>query len=323
MDETDLFHDEVDSNLRMRYPMKTLRMLGTFIVIHIVVRVLLVTFLPNTGTGFEILIDIVFIGAFLLTIVSLLLGSNHYVLKNVLRTIWLVIGLSVLTIIISFATGHHGEDILSTLIKEVLPFGKIMGSLFWVVRDSAFYERPMNLSIDFARDVAKLLLQTALNPIFTGFASILMFSERMSDESCEKSSKQSYFHFVNPEPAYNRLNRRFSLRGALTSSFGAVYAAYAATFVFNGLVKVLSVTFGISKTFIMLFLCIISVGLVLLIWLSPILRADKRPTTGLSISQSAPQGKNILMKLLFSLVKMFILNIIIIIILGLFSGTVS
>ena len=300
--------------------MKVFKTLGTIIGLYIVSRVFIPILTPNGGEGFATLADIILIGSLLLTVLSLLLGRSSKALKSVLRTLSLIIGLAAVIIVISFMTGHQGGDVITTMINEIIPFGKIIGSVLGVLQASAMYEAPLFSPLNFLTDSAKLLLQAILNPIITGIVFVFVFNnEREVWESKKTYAERSYSQFINPEPAYDRRARSFSFSGAIAGFFGAIYAAYAAAFVFSGLISILSDTMGVSETLINALFIIVIIGLLLLAWLSPILRTDKRPHTGLSISQ----GQNVLTKLLFNLIKMIVLNIVIVFIISLFSGTVS
>jgi hypothetical protein len=301
--------------------MKIIKSLGTIIGLFILAQVLMAVLVPQGGSALAPLLNIVLVCSLLLGVFSLLLGGKNSALKSVSKTLGLIIGLVILTIVIAIMTGSI-NNITETFISRIVPFGQIIGIIFGFVKADAVFGAADSLAVDFAKDSAKLIFGAVLYPIITGLVFEFIFkSEREKWENDNDYSRRGYFMFMNPDPAYdkrhNNFFERFSLRGIAAWFFGGIYTAYAATFLFNGLIIFLSGSIGIGETAISIILFIIIIGLILLAWLSPILRADLRPHTGLML----PKGRGVLYKLLFSLLKMMAINIILVLVVGLLTGT--
>ena len=299
--------------------MKVLKALGTVVGFYVVARVLIAIFVPSSNGILGALTNIMLVGSMILAVLSLLSGGRSRSLKSLSRCIGLILGLTIFTIVVALLTSENGDggfNIAKTFVEKVVPFGNIIGTAMGVIKKSAQAE-PFSI-IKIAKDFAKLLLEAVLNPILSGFLYVFLFeNQKDSWESSSGYAKRTYEDFTKPEPSYNKLRRTFSLRGIIAEFYGAIIAIYAATFVFNWGVKTISAAIGEIPVLIILG-CLI-VGLFLLAWLSPILRSDLRPHSGLVISKS----RGVLSKLVFSLLKMITINILVILIVGLFVGSAS
>jgi hypothetical protein len=230
---------------------------------------------------------------------------------KVLKALGAIFGLIVLAqvLMVLLGSGAGGDTgILRAFIEEVVPFGNIIGAAMGFVRTSVLAE-PVTL-IKLLTDTAKLLLETIVNPIAKGFFFVFLFENRKKNgESPAGYAKRAAADFNNPEPAWDRLRRTFSLRGGLAAFLGAITGICAAAFLFDWGAAFLIERMGEIPLVVLLILMI--AGLFLLAWLSPILRPDLRPHTGLLISRS--RG------LLFSLIKTVGVNIVIVLVVGCLS----
>jgi hypothetical protein len=184
------------------------------------------------------------------------------------------------------------------------------------VETKAVYDYVTHIPTYMFRESAKLLLETVLNPIINGF----MFSFVFNDETYGRGrsafgSARGYVSFSEPAPAFSMRKRHFGVAGVITGFFCAVLTAYAATLVFNWGGALPEERFGAVP--VLIIFCVAIAALFLLAWLSPILRPDRRPHTGLMITRES----SVLRSLLFSLIKMMVLNAAIIFVAGSFAGT--
>ena len=271
---------------------------------YIALYVVIAYTFPGGSNVMLTLLNFVLAGAVLLAIFSLALGAKSPALQSVSRTIGLIVGLSIITIFISVLTGQ-GTNVAKALIEEVIPFGKIISGLFEVASESARFEMPASLMVYLAYEVAKLMLQVILTPIITGITYVFVFNN-------ERTGVDSYKDFTEPERGYDKTRRSFSIKGIISVFFGTIYAVFAATFVFNGLIDILLNMANLGNAVLFITLVLIAVGLFLVALFSPILSPDKR-IFGFSLPFT-PHGKKILRKLLFSLGKVFAINFLIILI---------
>ena len=291
-----------------------IKKLLTAIGIFIVAQLLLAFLFP--GGGMKSLLNIALVGCFLLALFSLSFGRKGTALRGATRTGGLLVGMTIATIVIALLTAatsrsaDSGFDLVSMFVKEVVPFGRYIGTALKVVKISA-EAQPLSTPVLIARDIAKLVLETIIDPILSGFLFVFIFENApRAHESVEDYSRRSHQDFLSFSPIYQRA-RKWSFKGAVAGLFGAVYSAYAATLVFNIGTDLLAEKVGEPLMVIIIF--IITLLLLFLILLMPIAK------TGFSIAQ--PNRKFLLINLLISLGKMIALNIVVVLIVRMFAGT--
>ncbi|MCL1988161.1 MAG: hypothetical protein FWG64_09365 [Firmicutes bacterium] len=294
--------------------MKILKPIITIIILYIVAQIILASLFPQ-GEVMQSLINAVLIVSLMLGVVTLLFGGRFSPLVPISKTMGLIIGLVLFTIFVALFTGT-GDDIATTFITNIIPFGGIINTIFG--------DGSLPSQVNFARDTAKFFLQMLLNPIITGLTYEFIYRRKQEiDESTDKYSKYLYSKFmdvVNKSDYYQsgELLEKFNCSKILSEFFGVIYAVYAATFVFNGLIMLLQENFGVGDFVLSLIIFVIIIGLILLAWRSPILRMDLQPRI---IGLFLPQGKLLLINLIFNIVKMIFINIGLVLIVRWLAGS--
>ena len=292
--------------------MRVLKSLGWIIALYIAAHLMIGAFFPGAASLMP-LINVLMSCVFLLAVLSAFTGGESGVLRGIRRGFGLFIGLiAVMIFLAAFieprsAAAESGVSIIIVFIQEVIPLGSIFGALIGVPGVIPSYV------IGLASDVAKLLLQMMLNPIIIGLVFEFLFSsKRDRDESDKSYALRNWFLFTRQEGVFVKC----STRGILASFFGTVYSAYAAAFVFNGLIALLGSALGISriKCYFSIFLFIVIIGLVLLRWRLPVVKPGA--------SQLFPVlGEAGLWKRLWmDIGKTLLINFIVIFILSRFAG---
>ena len=298
--------------------MKIFKTFGSIVGLYIVLKLLMTMLIPNTDGWLSSLLDIILIFSLILAVFSLILGGKNRGLKSISRTMGLIAGLAIVTVITAMLLAQQEPNTPATVIINVIPFGKPLESILKIILVGALQDNTLPTPVELMRDFAKLFLQTALNPIITGILFSFLFAERGVNESESNWTKRNYTMFMNPDQIYDKKNKIFSVRGAVARVFGIVYSAFSAIFIFNGLVYLLIETLKINETIISGFLMIVVIGFMLIIYTNPLLYRSKHDSSEYKVKQR--DKENILRKLLASLIKMFTLNVIVILIFGSFSG---
>jgi hypothetical protein len=295
---------------------RVFKTLGMAILIYLVAQVLLSYLFPNSGI--KALLNVVLVGCLLIAIFSLIFGGKGTAFSSIIRTAGLIVGMTVVTIVIALLTASTSSsiessfDLVTTFIEEVVPFGSYIGTAFGVILKSADAQ-PLAPAVVIARDSAKLVLEAIIYPILSGFVYVFVFANSAgAHETNASHNRRSYRDFLSFSPIYNKTGRRWSVRGAIAGFFGAVYSAYAATLVFNIGTDFLTSSVGELPTTIITFAQILALLALILVM----------PLANMGFAIAQPNRVSLLLNLLFSLIKMIVLNVVIVLIVLMFAGTV-
>lgn len=163
------------------------------------------------------------------------------------------VSVTVLTIVAGFIIGDTTEGVFAVI--ELVPYAE----LFIGVLKGVFQKMDLQ-PVNFAMDTMKLLLQMLLFPVLRWFFILLVFEKKRSKKAIAVS-----FDNVN----------MLTFEGFVASIFGAVWALYAANLVTKMGIGTLTQLFG--SQFVIVISFILLIVLIVSVWLSPILRPDRRP----------------------------------------------
>lgn len=288
------------------------------VLIYLVAQVLLSYLFPSGGM--KTLLNVALVCCLLIAILSLIFGGKGKALEGITRTAGLIAGMVIVTIVIAVLTAstsgsiEESLDPITMLIEEVVPFGSYIGAAFGAAFGAALKSadaQQLAPGVIIARDSAKLILEAIIYPILSGFVYVFVFAN-------STKARKSYKDFLSFSPIYNRpgkswgTERSWSIKRAVAGFFGAVYSAYAATLVFN--IGTDFLINGVGELPTTIIISILIVALLALILVMPI------ANMGFVIAQ--PNRVPLLWNLLFSLIKMIVLNVVIVLIVLMFAGTV-
>ena len=276
---------------------KIAKSLGAVIGAYILIQILVMPLLGGAGGAMGTVVNLLFTCILLLAIFSLILGGgNGGPLRGISRGIWLVVGLICFTILLSVIYGGEG-GLIKTFVSDVVPFGRIYAAIFGWQSISASW------AVGFGREFAKLFLQMILYIIIYRLVLMFLFSEEWEND---------------PEQPYKNtggeLLARFSFKGILAAIFGRIYSAYIAAFIFTMLIILLERNLGAGELVVSIVLSLLSLGLFLLARFLPFL------ALGVTATATKTVGSIVVGKLLFGMLKTFVINTIAVIILFALSG---
>jgi len=284
--------------------MKIIKTMLTIVLLYFVVRYLIGFLLPNNESILP-LINTLLIGVLLMGVLPLVLGrGDSKALKGLTRSIGLTVALIIFTVALAFLTGT-ADNIVATFIKEIIPFGRIIASAFYILETSLQSEIAIMTPLDFLINTARLILSTLLFPIITMAINILVFADKFDGES---SSFDTHLNSVMPVSSKDIRKGSFRLSDLIAKFFAALYSSYASALIFVGLARILREVGFVGDSPIVIILLIIISGLFLTIIFSP-------------VSRFGVGRLGVLAKLLISLGVMIAINLGIVGLIRIFVGT--